>query len=248
MHLNLNTSHSKILAVATLMFTVPIYAYHMFYRPYFEPINEELSQWDNLMGTLYHWQSLNASIIAFLSAIIVVLISQNFLQREASAKRRVALNFLLGEKRNIHTYTEQLRIAINMARSGVSRYDDYLNRKLLTSIEARIEQFVTVASSADHKNSDDLVQILRVLKLIESDLERLFEDEILHKHNKNNFDYVNCSDEEKEQFQHDMQLEENDMNGNYLKMIRTLNNIDSKTDKILERLEAQLQPVKSNNV
>lgn len=240
MHLNLNISHSKLLAVATLTFTVPTYAYHMFYRPYFEPINEELSQWESLMGTLYHWQSLNASIIAFLSAIVVVLISQSFLQREANTKRRAALTFLLGEKRHIHTYTNQLREAVTMATSGVSGYDDFLNKKLLTPIEARIEQFVTVASSTDHQNTDTLVQLLRVLKLVQSNLERLFEEKVLHKDHKKNFDYVNRSDDEKEKFQHDMKLEETKMRRDFLEIIAVLNEVDSTANKVFKDLEAKL--------
>ena len=240
MHLNLNISHSKLFVIATLMFTVPTYAYHMFYKPYFEPINEELSQWESLMGTLYHWQSLNASIIAFLSAIVVVLISQSFLQREANAKRRAALNFLLGEKAHIQTYTNQLRHAVTMATSGVSGYDDFLNKQLLTPIEARIEQFVTVASSADHETSDTLVQLIRVLKLVQSDLEHLFEEKLLHKHNKKNFDYVNCSDDEEAQFQHDMKLNEKKMRQDFLKIIAVLDKIDSTANKVFKDLEAQL--------
>ncbi|WP_264875142.1 hypothetical protein [Vibrio agarivorans] len=85
----------QIFAMPTLLVVIATYTYFMFFDPILNPINEELGRWKNLMNTLYHWQSLNSSIIAFIAALIAVFISQSYLKREASAKRRAELFFLV---------------------------------------------------------------------------------------------------------------------------------------------------------
>lgn len=78
------------------------------------------------------------------------------------------------------------------------------------------------------------------MKLVQSNLERLFEEKVLHKDHKKNFDYVNRSDDEKEKFQHDMKLEETKMRRDFLEIIAVLNEVDSTANKVFKDLEAKL--------
>ncbi|MGF1778026.1 hypothetical protein [Vibrio nomapromontoriensis] len=139
------------------------YLYSMFVSPFTNNQCQTMScRWANLLDTWKIWQSLNASVIAFVSGLLVIYSTTLSEQTKMLQKRKVARAFLPKALAEISNYLKEMA-------SELRKPD------LPQSALKRIESFLEFTQPEDSLLSEHLVIVINTLQVYDSRLDGYYD-------------------------------------------------------------------------
>ncbi|MFM2607271.1 hypothetical protein AAFX30_06515 [Vibrio chagasii] len=144
-------------ALWVLFFT---YVYFMFLAPIISPMSDELGAWENLMATLYNWQSFNSSVIALLAALLAVFVTVRSETMKVERERKVHKKMLSEGMSALTNYLNGTVDIIKQERYVQGELSIVSLEDTLPTATQRMEKFFLVTNKEDEKLTEHMMLLV----------------------------------------------------------------------------------------
>lgn len=152
------------------------YLYSMFVSPFTNnPCQTMSCRWVNLLETWKVWQSLNASVIAFVSGLLVIYSTTLSEQTKMLQKRRVARAFLPKALAEISNYLKEMASELEKIKEDKLKASELRKPDLPQNALKRIESFLEFTQPEDSLLSEHLVIVINTLQVYDSRLDGYYD-------------------------------------------------------------------------
>ncbi|OQQ04055.1 hypothetical protein BK411_19750 [Vibrio splendidus] len=152
------------------------YLYSMFVSPFTDNLCQTMScRWANLLATWKVWQSLNASVIAFISGLLVIFSTTLSEQTKMLQKRKVARAFLPKALSEISNYLKEMVSELEKVKEDESKASELRTPDFPQSALKRIESFLEFTQPEDSLLSEHLVIVINAIQIYDSRLDGYYD-------------------------------------------------------------------------
>ncbi|MFA0061779.1 hypothetical protein AB4370_18470 [Vibrio cyclitrophicus] len=150
---------------ATLWVLFFTYLYSMLLAPIISPISDELGAWENLMATLYNWQSFNSSIIALLAALLAVFVTVRSETMKVERERQVHKKMLSEGLSALTNYLNGTVDLIKQERYVQGELNIASLEDTLPTATQRMEKFFLVTNKEDEKLIEHMMLLVICIQI-----------------------------------------------------------------------------------
>lgn len=153
-----------------------VYLYSMFVSPFTNNLCQTMScRWTNLLDTWEVWQSLNASVIAFISGLLVIYSTTLSEQTKMLQKRKVARAFMPKALVEISNYLKKMASELEKIKEDESKANKLRKPDFPQSALIRIESFLEFTQPEDSLLSEHLIIVINSLQVYDSRLDGYYD-------------------------------------------------------------------------